>query len=347
MLATSAALVALLALAACGGGSDDDGATPDSPAPEQSTPSDTSTETATGGPDGDADVTSAVGEPGEDADVEQADADDPEARAGTTQDDEEDPAEDLPSIRDADFSVLEWRQAWTGTTVVPVDGDGLRQYVVGEQVAHADVDGDGHEDALVPLEIHDGNGFEQTWYIWRWDPEALTPVQVESPVAREARCGDTVLGIDSVAGAFVVMEALRHQDDDSLPCSELGPIQVTRHVTLQDGWPVLTGGLVGDGGICPQFRHATDNVFDAAGAPLQAAPIEGGAPLGDPAPDWWLEVDVERHPALWRPHWLLVHIGYWDPPTDVAAAGDYRPCAWGYLENDDRPIPDLGPYIEQ
>ncbi|MGC5617595.1 hypothetical protein [Georgenia sp. Z1491] len=251
-----------------------------------------------------------------------------------------------PTIRDVDLSTLPWRQALTGESVVPVEGDEYgRIYTVGEQIEFADVDGDGHEDALAVLEVVDGNAVEETWYIWTWDPEAEAAVQVESPVARTARCGDTVHEVAAVDGAFAVTEALRYQDDTSGDCATDGPIVHTRHVTLESGWPVLTGGLSGEGGICPQFQYATDDMWPVGDVELHAAPVDGSAPLGEPRPDWWLEVDVSRHEFLWRPNWILVHQVYDAQPEALASSNGYRPCAWAYLADDQRPLPH-GPYVD-
>ena len=94
------------------------------------------------------------------------------------------------SIRDIDLAELEWREAITEQHLTPARAPGPFQYAIAETIAYADVDGDGHDDALVGLEITEEQWFEQIWYIWTWDPQSEAPVQVESPVAREARCGE-------------------------------------------------------------------------------------------------------------------------------------------------------------
>lgn len=249
--------------------------------------------------------------------------------------------EDAPTIQESDFAALEWREAVNEFYVIPAEDDGLQTITIGEQIAYADVDGDGHDDALVPLQISDGNWFEQIWYIWTWDPQSEAPVQVESPVAREARCGDAVRDVGAEGAAFVISEALRIQGDTSLDCASEGPIEITRHVTLDDGWPVLTGGLTGDGGICPQ-PNGTDSMFPVGDADLRVAPYDDASPVTEAAPDAFDEVeDVWSHLWLYREHWMLVHLGYYDQNV----TGGYIPCAWIYLEEDTRPIPHA-PYQE-
>ena len=67
--------------------------------------------------------------------------------------------------------------------------------------------------------------------------------------------------------------------------------------------------------------------------------------LTDPEPAGFTEVDVWNHRWQFREHWMLVHIGYLNPVDGPPVTGDYTPCAWIYLENDDRPIPH-DPYHE-
>ncbi|GAA1731912.1 hypothetical protein [Brachybacterium phenoliresistens] len=246
---------------------------------------------------------------------------------------------DGPTIRDADLASVPWRESVHEMVLTPATHEGLRTIVVAPQVEYTDVDGDGHEDAFAALEITDGQGFEQIWYIWLWDPEAEEPVQVENPIARMARCGDSIHEISSAEGAFVVTESLRLQDGLEQDCASDGPVQVTRQVTVVDGWPVLTGGMQGHGGICPQ-RDGTDAQFPVEDYVLQDAPAEGGAALTDPPPLTFGEVDVWGTPWLFRPHWMLVHVGFDNPVGGPEVIeGGYTPCAWVHLEDDTRPIP--------
>lgn len=321
------AATALLLLAGCAGppGSADDPATDEAADPA----TDVATETA----DGDLEADGSLDDAADDAADDTAD----DAAEDTLEGDSDpgDTAADEPSltIRDIDLGELEWREAVSEQYLTPAAEPGPIQYAVAETIAYADVDGDGHEDALAGLEITDGQGFEQIWYIWTWDEQAQTAVQVESPIARMARCGDAVLEVAATDGSFALTEALRPQGDTS-DCASLGHIQFTRHVSLEDGWPVLTGGIEGDGGICPQ-PDATDALFPAE-YPLHTGPLETMSMLSDPAPVSFAEVDVSGHLWLFREHWMLVHV---TSEESVDQRGGYVPCAWVHLEEDTRPIP--------
>lgn len=250
-----------------------------------------------------------------------------------------------PTIRDVDFRELEWREAVNEMYIVPSEGDEYFDTDVTE-IVYADVDGDGHEDAIAALEITDDQWFEQIWYIWTWDSGTESAVQVESPVTRMARCGDTVRDVTALDGAFVITEALRYQNDPSPDCASDGPIEITRHVTLEDGWPVLTGGLEGDGGICPQIL-GTDDAWPVDELALKSGPWETMTQLTDPEPAIFVEVDVWNSLWLFREHWMLVHVAFANPPdgSRVVESG-YTPCAWIFLEEDTRHIPH-DPYLPQ
>lgn len=257
----------------------------------------------------------------------------------------EDPEPEL-TIRDVDFAALEWREAVAGEYLTPAEGHETFEVTIAEQIAFADVTGDGHEEALVGLEITEQQWFEQIYYIWTWDAEAETARQVESPVARMARCGDTIFDVTATDGAFIVSEALRFQDDTTLDCASDGPVRVERHITLEAGWPVLTGGLQGDGGICPQ-RLGTDDLWPVEEYPLLPGPFDGMSPLVEPQPVSFAEVDVWNHLWLYRENWMLAHVAFANPAEGPpVTGGDYTPCAWIFLEEDTRPIPH-DPYLPE
>lgn len=329
------AATALLLLAGCAGppGSAEDPV--DDPATDSAV--DVATERADGDLEADGSLDEAADDVADDAvddaDEDALDGDGDGVGDGDSDPDAADADEPGQAIRDIDLGALEWREAVSEQYVTPAEEPGPIQYAVAEPLAYADVDGDGHEDALAGLEITDGQGFEQIWYIWTWDEQAQTAVQVESPIARMARCGDAVLEVAAADGSFAVTEALRPQGDTS-DCASLGHIQFTRHVTLEDGWPVLTGGVEGDGGICPQ-PDATDALFPVE-YPLHTGPLETMSTLSDPAPVGFAEVDVSGHLWLFREHWMLIHV---TTEESVDQRGGYVPCAWVHLEEDTRPIP--------
>ncbi|WP_123304139.1 hypothetical protein [Bogoriella caseilytica] len=260
------------------------------------------------------------------------------------EDDTEEPEEPGLTIRDVDLAALEWREAVTEEYLTPVEGHEHRTLEVTDAV-YADVDGDGHEDALAAIVISEQQWYEEIYYIWTWDPDEQVAVQVESPIARMARCGDTVLEIAAEEDAFVITEALRYQDGPQPDCASDGPVEITRQVRLEENWPVLTGELEGDGGICPQ-RLGTDDGWPVEDFDLHPGPWQSMTPLRDPAPAIFAEVDVWSHLWLYRENWMLVHVGYDTAPGEEKPGGDYTPCAWIFLEEDTRPIPH-DPYLPE
>ncbi|QYJ02752.1 hypothetical protein KUV85_10415 [Nocardioides panacisoli] len=243
------------------------------------------------------------------------------------------------TIRDFDFGTVRWREAVAGEFRRIGTDDVGRVFAVGD-TAYADVNDDGHDDALVGLEITDGNGYEQIFYIWTWDAAKEKAVQVENPIAREFRCGDAVEKVAGGDGAFTITERLRFQGQDLPDCAATPPIKVQRSVRLEDNWPVLTTGQGGHGGICPQ-PQGTDALFDLEGIPVHPGPREETGTLDASVVTKFAEVDVWDHLWLYRENWMLIHFlpasrGAGD---GFAEYGDYVPCGWVYLEDDQRPIP--------
>lgn len=239
-----------------------------------------------------------------------------------------------PTIRDVDFSTLRWRDAVSErfVRISPSDADPSSGPVVsvGELVAYADADGDGDEDALVPLSIADGNDVSQVWYVWTWDEDTQAAVQVENPIARESRCGDAVTAVAAAeAGGFVVTERLRSPEGAGT-CSADPEIPAERTVVLSDGWPVLTTGLGGHGGICPQPGGTDAGVFPVEDAVLLGGPRESIGLVRGEEIFWFSVVDVSARPWLQREDWTLVHFGPLRGGADRSFRpyGDYTPCAW-------------------
>nr|WP_274637134.1 hypothetical protein [Microbacterium bovistercoris] len=132
-----------------------------------------------------------------------------------------------------------------------VDGVG---YAMKEPV-YADANRDGLEDALVPIERSDGNGWESLWYIFVADGESA--VQVPMPVARSSRCGDAVTGVSATPDGFALEVILRMSPlDDAVPCSDPGTgvqrrVVGIEHDSAGDLWPVQTEPVAAWGGLCP------------------------------------------------------------------------------------------------
>lgn len=242
---------------------------------------------------------------------------------------------DALTIRDVDFATLRWRDAMTAKQVRvsepnadPAAGP-IR--TIGEELAYADADDDGDDDALVPLAVADGNGSEQVWYVWTWDAESEAAVQVENPIARESRCGDDVVEVRAdPEGGFAIRERLRDPVSPGT-CADPPTIEVDRTVALADNWPVLRTGIGGFGGICPQPRPGDSGIFPIEDIKLYAGPRPATGRVEDPQLRYFGAVDTDGHRWLIRPNWSLMHFlphrgGGSEDHFD--AYGDYIPCAW-------------------
>lgn len=249
------------------------------------------------------------------------------------------PEEPEMTIRDFDFGTVAWRDTRSQTQARFGTGEAGQTTQLGD-IAYADVDDDGDEDALAGLEVIDGNGYQQTFYIWTWDAEQQTAVQVEEPIAHEMRCGDTVAKVAGGDGEFTVTERLLYPGIPLPDCAADPPIAVERSIRLVDGWPVLTTGQGGHGGICPQ-PPGTDAVFGLDGVPVYAGPLEATGTLDPAVVRNFAEVDLTGHRWLFRRNWMLIHFfpETKGPDDGFGQYGDYVPCGWVYLEDDTRSAP--------
>lgn len=260
---------------------------------------------------------------------------------------EPEPAEDLPTIRDVDFAELEWTEWFNEEIFVPAVGfEEDHRFHLGEEIVYADVNADGHEDALVPIGQTEERWMERIWYIWAWDPDAQEAYQSSGPVARAAECGDRVLSVTAEDGAFVIHEQLWPQGADVV-CAAEPPVEVTRHIVLEDGWETMISPARGFGGMCPQIM-GTDDGWPVEDWELRTAPEETAGLAGDPEPTFFIEADVWSRVWLFYPHWMLVHLGFYNPADGPSVMPNgYTPCAWGYLEQDDRPVPHAPYYPDE
>ncbi|GAA1520716.1 hypothetical protein [Nocardioides humi] len=240
------------------------------------------------------------------------------------------------TIRDFDFTGVEWREQVSQRYLTPVAEPTTTNPVTGPVVtvgkaAYVDVDADGDEDALVPLVVQDDNSLSTIYYIWTWDPAAVTAAQVENPIARTHRCGPLV---DEVVpapdeNAFLITERLRRPGSEGA-CADEPTLEVERAVTLSDGWPVLATALGGHGGICPQPR-GHDDTWPVEGITLLAGPRPSIGAIEDAQLSWFAEADLSGHPWLYREGWLLVNFGPFvgsGQGSHFQDYGDYTPCAW-------------------
>ncbi|KUG57586.1 hypothetical protein [Nesterenkonia jeotgali] len=261
-------------------------------------------------------------------------AEDPEEEAEAVTEVEE----EEPSIRDVEFADLEWTEWVNEVVLIPAEGSDGPEFEVSEEIHYADADGDGHEDALVSLGWTDDRGFEDIWYIWAWDPDTESAYQAGGPVARAANCGDHVESVSAGEDHFVIEEHLWPQNADH-DCASTPSIQVTRHLVLEDDWPVMISPVRAHGGMCPQIL-GTDDLWPVEDFEFRTSPEEAAGLVGDPAPTAFAEADVWSRLWLHYPNWMLVHLAYMNPADGPPVLeGGYTPCGWVYLEEDTRPVP--------
>jgi len=193
------------------------------------------------------------------------------------------------------------------------------------------------------LIIADGNSLSEIYYIWTWDEDTETAVQVENPIARAHDCGAQVDEVvsDPSEHAFVVRERLRLPGAEGA-CADPPTLEAVRIVTLSDGWPVLVNGVGGHGGICPQ-PEGRDDTWPVEESVLRAGPRERIGTVEDPQVNWFAEADISGYGWLYREGWLLVNFGPFvgdGRDSHFKDYGDYTPCAW--IEVDSADHSELG-----
>lgn len=254
--------------------------------------------------------------------------------------------EEALTIRDIEFADLEWTEWVNEQIFVPAVGfEDEHWFHLGEEIVYEDVNGDGHEDALVPIGQTEERWMERIWYIWAWDPEKQEAYQASGPVARAAECGDRVLSVSAEDGAFIIHEQLWPQGADVV-CAAEPPVEVTRHIVLEDDWETMISPARAFGGMCPQILR-TDDGWPVEDYEFRTAPVETASLVGDPDPVFFIEADVWSRLWLFYPQWMLVHLGFSNPAEGPPVMPNgYTPCGWVYLENDDRPVPH-DPYLPE
>ncbi len=186
------------------------------------------------------------------------------------------------AIRQLDAATLDWQWFDNFASITPVDTTGPdelgRTYEIGKP-AYSDADGDGLVDMAVPITQRDGNGFREQWHIWLATADG-TAVQVSTPIALTARCGDTTKSVSATTGGFAVHEFLREPVvDDRLPCSAKGTHEVTRRVgVVRSGDSLDLVDLAdprGYGGLCPTHPRTETSVVKVWGSagPRIGAPL--------------------------------------------------------------------------
>lgn len=245
-----------------------------------------------------------------------------------------------PPIRDVDFGNATWRHLDLSVDGKPVRlRNGRAQQKAPDEITPADftlkrdrldapkfvdVDGDGHEDAVVTVQSTRGNGWSQETFVWRWDPATNTAVQLRNPVARDGRCGDVTdaLAFDGKGNVTVSYR------DCSTACAEDPPNrqQKTLHIDRSGAayqtkpWPsALTTCQPDSSGDVWFEKDLGPHIKGFRSAPSDSAPVI--IPRKDV--DMWNAVNVDRH----KPgKWLLVW--YIPKAKKLAADEDTFPCGW-------------------
>ncbi|MGP9487784.1 hypothetical protein ACT3UA_08525 [Glutamicibacter sp. 363] len=239
------------------------------------------------------------------------------------------------TLRDFDLDNAQWEikegyGAKKSTALQFKDGKATintAEYSVGD-VVYSDLNGDGVEDALAPIEMLDGNSFSSHWFIWL--AEVDQPEQLPHPVAASRSCGDFINEVTAVPGGIEITETRRTIFDADHSCAEGGTWEETRTIAVEQFgedkiWlPVQTSPERGYGGVCNEELPGDVMPFDepyylaptmqakeefTSGeirgisiAGLEDQGTEGGEPGG-----WRLYNVVETDDSVERCIWLPIH----------------------------------------
>ncbi|WP_449276749.1 hypothetical protein [Leucobacter sp. GX24907] len=230
----------------------------------------------------------------------------------------EDPVEEetpVPVLEDFDFGNADWLFVSHTETYPPLavsltdgaaDVEGVQYTVVADEVLFSDADGDGDQDAIVPVEAYaGGNSVDRQWYLWaEHDGEA---VQVEMPVARTIHCGTVTANVTAVDDGFEIHEFRHAMGEDNLACTDRGSDERVRTVGITDQgpngtlWPVQIAPFPAYGGICPAsaeydtyplgidvFAVPNDQAEPIAAEGLHEWQLESWSIYSMTVPDWGL-----------------------------------------------------------
>lgn len=231
-------------------------------------------------------------------------------------------------LEEFDFGNTDWvfvphTETYPPVVVSMIDGaanvEGMQYTVVTNEILFSDADGDGDQDAIVPVEAWaGGNSVDRQWYLWaEHDGEA---VQVEMPVARTIHCGTVTANVTAVDGGFEIHEFRHAIGEDNLACTDRGSDERVRTVGLTDRgpnaalWPVQIAPFPAYGGICPASAE-----YDAypLGGDVYAVPNSDSEPItADGLHEWQLESWSIY--SITVPDWRLVGVR-----TDAGLG-----CAW-------------------
>ncbi|AXT84556.1 hypothetical protein C6I20_04645 [Aeromicrobium sp. A1-2] len=258
-------------------------------------------------------------------------ADGPTPPAGPTLSQGPDP--NAKAIREFDFSTAKWFDTPRDESVTldgskPVGTIDRGQYSLGDKpIVYGDVDADGFEDAMANLTRIEGNGLSQIWYVWLWDADKETAVQVLDPIAETARCATVVTKVTPVEGAFRVSEK-RLDLADIGACSETPPHDVTRTVSIVDGRPVQAEGYGGYGGNCPQPGVGDADAYLLEDTRLFTGPDDSTTEVTGEDIYSYYGLPLGASSRLNSDDWVLVGFGPNEDSATFDEYGPYIPCAW-------------------
>ncbi|GGY93599.1 hypothetical protein GCM10010365_10300 [Streptomyces poonensis] len=226
-------------------------------------------------------------------------------------------------IRKVDFANLEWFDSTFGSTVKLVDGSawhaagndtGGWQWNLLGRPQFADVDGDGHEDAVAGLASSGDMAMGQAWYVWLWRDGRAQQLRV--PVVASTRCDRRIESVTAVPHGFEV-QAFLFVDGDS--CAGGGSVPITYVVGVRDGWPVRLRPQYGPLDTCDPGKLTV--ALHPQGKPVLYTSPDVRSPTVEPAAhyDALLVDEYAADPAL-SPEldWVL----------GIAVSGDRRVCGW-------------------
>ncbi|MBL3699479.1 hypothetical protein D3228_07435 [Leucobacter luti] len=231
-------------------------------------------------------------------------------------------------LEDFDFGNTDWifvphTETYPPVVVSLVDGtanvEGMQYTVVTDEILFSDADGDGDQDAIVPVEAYaGGNSVDRQWYIWaEHDGEA---VQVEMPVARTIHCGTVTANVTAVDGGFEIHEFRHATGENNLACTDRGSDERVRTVGITDLgpngalWPVQIAPFSAFGGICPASAEYDAYPLDRD---VYAVPNGDAQPvMADGLHEWQLESWSIY--SMTVPDWRLIGV----------RTGSGLGCAW-------------------
>ncbi|MGO1957279.1 hypothetical protein [Microbacterium sp.] len=171
-----------------------------------------------------------------------------------------------------------------------------RIYTVGEEDVPADLNGDGLLDLAVTIDQLDGNGFERLWYVWL-GAEDGSASQLEYPIARASRCGDSITSVTAVDEGLRIEGTLYDPSLGIDVCADGSSEEFARTVDVRDfggeAYPVQSEPIAAWGGHCPRSSWQDGEAMTETD--VTVAPVEG-ADTAVAADSWFLPLGLSDAP---------------------------------------------------